>query len=533
MKKMLILLFLIFVLAGCRNKEEEDFFLFEPLSDDFTYYQATVFNEDRHLFVFGQENGRRLSRHELITGQAIQGLFARDEVRFYLSLGDENYEYWLSEMVRLDQVTYERTTLETMIQMYKSKFLDHGYILYDEVNRESVNVATSLAGLYGYIPIEKNLETLAVNAGLDLKIDVTERSERWAFDQYKDQFDWSGLVQLRHDIPHMRDYGVTFKYFYFYQDSLTTAAINFRDEIHRQAKVDAPLFGWGPFTEDSHIGIASRNGQFTIPSDYSYNTTVFSARNFFGIPTIMPNHANDQVVATSGKHYVAIVRSDGDNIQTWYNYFPFHVKDMAAPRTDFKMGWSIQPSLIDLAPNIIRDAYETADVNDYFVAAVSGHGYMYPSLYPDLKSFIQGLDVYLRRTGLNIVQILDSGPDQDVIEWYSRIPSLKGVMYMYGLKYAGGLGSIRWSENGKPFVSFRESLWDSDPLDIATRVNGYLRDFTSIEGYTLINLHPWSHSYQDVERMVELFQDHVVVVSPEKFFDLIIEHVPKEDVILN
>jgi hypothetical protein len=104
---------------------------------------------------------------------------------------------------------------------------------------------------------------------------------------------------------------------------------------------------------------------------------------------------------------------------------------------------------------------------------------------------------------------------------------------MYGNKYAGGAGSIRWSSNGKPFLSFRESLWDTQPLDIAERVNGYERDFRSIEGYTLINLHPWSHSYQDVYEMVQAFDDHVVVVSPENFFDLIIEHVEKEDVILN
>lgn len=150
-----------------------------------------------------------------------------------------------------------------------------------------------------------------------------------------------------------------------------------------------------------------------------------------------------------------------------------------------------------------------------------------------MKSFVQRLDVYLRRTGLDLVQILDSGPSEDVIEWYSKMPSLKGAMYMYGNKYAGGMGSIRWSDNGKPFVSFRESLWDTTPLDVATRVNGYKSDYRSIEGYTLINLHPWSHSYQDVMEMVELFSDHVVVLSPDTFFDYIIQNVPKEDVILS
>ena len=532
MKKLWILLIVLVILGGCKPSVTTDPYPFEKEDLSFTYYPKTVMNEEKHLFVFGYEDGRRLNTHELITGQAIQGLFARDEVRFYLSTQEQQLEYWLSEMVTVDHITYDRITLSQMLAMYKQKFSDHGYILYDKDNRESVNVATSLSGILGYIPIEISLEHIAIAASLELKLDVKERSERWAFDTYKSLFNWSSVIQLRQDIPHMRDYGIAMKYFFFYQDALTSSAINFRDDIHRMIPYDSPIFGWGPFAEDSHIGIASRNGHFTIPSDYSFNTTVFSAIDFFNVKTIEPNHISDYKAPENNKHYVTIIRSDGDNIQTWYNYFPFNVKDMGAVRGQFPMGWSIQPSLIDLAPNIIRDAYTKKDVNDYFVAAVSGHGYMYPTLYPDLKSFVQRLDIYLRRTGLNLVQILDSGPDEDVIEWYSRIPSLKGAMYMYGNKYAGGLGSIRWSDNGKPFVSFRESLWDSSPIDIAGRINGYDRNYQDIKGYTLINLHPWSHSYQDVEQMVALLGDHVVVLSPETFFDYIINYVPKVDVIL-
>lgn len=376
MKKLCLILIVLLILGGCQKTEVTDDYPFEEEDLTFTYYPKTVMNEERHLFVFGYEDNRRLNTHELITGQAIQGLFARDEVRFYLSLKETQTEYWLSEMVEIDQITYERIKLSDMIKLYQTKFENNGYILYDQANKESVNVATSLAGVTGYIPIEVSLENLAIESGLTLKLDVKDKSERWAFDQYKDQFNWSSVVQLRQDIPHMRDYGIAMKYFYFYQDSMSNSAILFRDEIHRMIKADSPIFGWGPFAEDSHIGIASRHGHFTIPSDYSFNTTVFSARDFFDLNEISLNDEETITIPETGKHYVTIVRSDGDNIQTWYNYFPFNEKDMAAERGDFKMGWSIQPSLIDLAPNIIRDAYQHKDENDSFVAAVSGHGYM-------------------------------------------------------------------------------------------------------------------------------------------------------------
>lgn len=71
-----------------------------------------------------------------------------------------------------------------------------------------------------------------------------------------------------------------------------------------------------------------------------------------------------------------------------------------------------------------------------------------------------------------------------------------------------------WSSNEKPFVSFRESLWDANVSDLAYRINNYKRDYTSIEGYTLINLHPWSMQYSDIYQLISLLDEDVVVVSP-------------------
>ncbi|QWB95492.1 hypothetical protein KHQ89_05935 [Mycoplasmatota bacterium] len=528
MKKVWILILIVLLMTACKPQTTSEY-NFEAEDPSFSYFPKTTMNEDKHLYVFGYENDRKLNMHELTTGQAIQGLFARDEVTFYLNTQSTGEAYWLQDMVDHDGITYELIGLSQMIEMYKNKFEDVGYLLYDQNETESINVATSLAGILGYLPIEKTLESIAISAGLEMKMDVSEKSEKWAFDTYKDEFNWNSVIQLRQDIPHLRDYGVTFKYFYFYQDEVSSAAINFRDEIHRAVAMDSPIFGWGPFAEDSHIGIASRNGQFTLPSDYSYNTTVYSARDFFNIEDLDMQIEEEAIVPQNDKHYVTIVRSDGDNLQTWYNYFPFSDKDLGATRSDFSMGWSIQPSLVDIAPNILRDIYTNRDENDYYVASVSGQGYMYPSLYPDLKDFVQRLDVYLQKTDLDIVQILDSGPDEDVVQWYSQMPSLKGAIYMYGEKYKGGDGSVIWSENGKPFVSIRESLWDSTSASIADRINQYDTDYTSINGYTIINLHPWSQSYQDVSELVSLFDDHVEVISPSQLFDLIIENVDRDE----
>ena len=514
------------IISGCKHEEGNPFKINEK-NDGFSYYPETSMNEDNHLYVFGQEDGRQINPQELILGQTIQGLFARKGVKHYYSNGSNIHESWLNDLKDTYNMTFERVTINDIILQYMDEYLNGGYILYDySNNKESLNVANTLSGIMDCFIVDKSLESKVIDLGIEKKLDVSDKKERWCFDNYKDQLN-KRIVQIKHDLPALRDYGVTFKYFYTYQDGVGPSVLTFRGEVHDWAEKDAPIFGWGPISEDSHVGIASRNGQFTIPSDHCYNTTVFSARDFYSLESVKQPNEKETITAEIGKHYVTIVRSDGDNVQTWFNTFPFSTNDMAAPRGDFKMGWSTQPSLIDIAPSIIDYSYRNADKNDYFVAAVSGHGYMYPTLYPKLADYLGGLNAYLKRTDLNIVQILDSGPNADVIEWYSQVDSLKGGMYLYGEKYMEGLGEIFWSKNGKPFVSCRDSLWDINASDIAHRVNGYSKDPKTIGGYTMINLHPWSRTYADVVDMVNMFDDHVVVVSPEAFIDLIIENVPK------
>lgn len=537
-KKYLILLLTLFAfgLFGCTKEEPqikdpiED--SFKSVSDDFTYYKSMKFNQNKILYVYG--NDVTYSFGDVIIGQAIQGLFARESAMFYyLENNSEMYLAWLNDLVDNYGVIIEDISLEHMINMYKNEFIDYGYILYNKDNLQSVNVACSLAGVLNYLPVDISSKQKVDALGIPLKLDVSLKSEKWCFDNYQFLFDNSGLVQLRGDIKHLRDYGIASKYFFFYPDSLSTSTVKFRGEVHQWAKKDAPIFGWGPFSEDSHVGISSQNGHFTIPSDYCYNMTIFTCLDLFNLLNIKQPNKSKGVVAEDNKHYVSFVRSDGDNVQTWYNFFPFNKKDMLAPRNDFPMGWSIQPSLIDLGPNILNYVYQRADKNDYFVCAVSGHGYIYPQTYANLKSFTESLSMYLRKTDLDIVQILDSGVSPDIVEAYSLIPELKGGMYMFGDRYAGGKGSIYWSKNNKPFVTVRESLWDEITVDLAKRINSYKRDYTSIEGYTLINLHPWSMSYQDVAHLVSLLDPNVIVVSPDDFFDLIIKHVPRKNVILN
>jgi chromosome condensin MukBEF complex kleisin-like MukF subunit len=67
---------------------------------------------------------------------------------------------------------------------------------------------------------------------------------------------------------------------------------------------------------------------------------------------------------------------------------------------------------------------------------------------------------------------------------------------------------------------------------MAQRINGYAKDPTTIEGYTAINLHPWSMTYADAAKLVSLLDENVVVVTADDFIRLITENVPHKNAIM-
>ena len=505
--------------------EEEGFVGY---GDDFRIVREMTMNKDKHLFVFNKTEN--LSFAELVVAQAIQGIYARTNAKYYC-WSSGSYEMWLEDMVEHYGITYEYTTLEDMVKSY---IKDYGkdYVLYNRSTLpESTNSACAIAGITGYLPVDESIKAKMESYGLEIKIDASNMTERTCFDLYKDSFNTDGLVQQNPNNVRLRDWQIACGYFIFFRQGTETKDLLFRGEVHEWVDEDAAMFGWVPNDEGQDVTVASQYGQFTIPSDHSLNTTVFACKNAFGEADFTQKAKETDIVAENGKHYVTIMMSDGDNVQVWYNSFPFDTRYLGAERDNsFPMGWSIQPALLELGPNVLNYVKRNAGEKDYFVCSVSGIGYIYPQVYPTMDTYTRALSAYMRRADLSVLQILDSGPSDEVIDYYAQIPELKGGIYCYGDRYAAGHGSIYWS-NDKPFVSVRETMWNENIEAMAERINSYSRDPSSIEGYTVLNIHPWSHTYQDVIKLVSLLDENVVIVTADDFIRLVTENVPHEDVI--
>ena len=118
--------------------------------------------------------------------------------------------------------------------------------------------------------------------------------------------------------------------------------------------------------------------------------------------------------------------------------------------------------------------------------------------------------------GMNTVNILGQNNDPpvcDEIQDFLETSSVPGLIYYpFGDGYAALAGKI-WKCSSKPVLSARWSLWgtSNDTTSSMVSVHGMIEkllgvanqtDPRSAESYTLIAVHAWSHTYDDVLKVV-------------------------------
>lgn len=502
----------------------------EPSTETYEGYFESLTIGDGNLLVYGRSES--LSRPQEFFGESVQGLFAQKGDSKYYHYRSGSYDTWLNEIRTVYGKENEDVTLAQMLDNYKSE-IGTGYVLFDESSSASVNCARSIAGVKGVVMIDQSLKDWADANGLQQEYDARTMTEKECFDAYKEEFNNSGLIQQNGSNVQLTDYAIACKYYCYFVTDQKPASLTFRNEVQSWCSGCA-VYGWCPLDEGTDVAFSSRYGSFTLASDYCYNMSVFACTEFFGLDYFeQPNAPSELSGYATDKHYITIVNSDGDNLQCWYGGTFESGQYMGAERGDFPMGWSISPALYSLGPNIMDHTYRNAKAGDRFVCSVSGLGYTYPMSYDaeSLKRYCAILDEYLGATDLSVVKILDNGLPEQTIEAYAGMENAKGFLYCtYSDSYVGEHGSVYWSDNGKPFVSCRATMWNSSPEAIAAQINAYPADATTIEGYTYVNLHVWSMDYNDVKAMVELLDEDVVVVDPDTFIGLITKNVPHEDV---
>jgi len=274
------------------------------------------------------------------------------------------------------------------------------------------------------------------------------------------------------------------------------------------------------------------------------------------------------IMPEQGQHFVTMVVSDGDNVQ-WVSrdfagdpnrFFGNRIARQSAAdantRPDYRMSWTFPPVMGEIGEMVVRQIYSrTHGGRDSFVAGVSGIGYGNPMTFPMqyLPYFADSTARHMENTGITVLSMLDSitGMYNNAAEagvsigefasnrlyYFARHEQIKGgIWQMDPNRYESGQGRVFWSE-GKPFVSVRLSMWypTHNPADVnhawirsyAERINGFARDYSRIDSYTVVNVHPWTINNLDwLDYFVSQLGDHVQIVSAGELIDLITRHVP-------
>lgn len=549
----------------------------------FSYYANTKLPEDKKIYVLNMTSeGYNFTEDELFTAQAIQGLFARKSALFYL---DSHYMtngvnidmHYLDLAVENYGITYESIMLDEAVAMYIANweanvadgtwgsqidlasynsipgvtaytetsgegYSTPGYIVYKKGD-VSVNIAATLAGITGFLPVCEDDVAKYQALGLVEKFNVNSAAltYKWLFNNVMSELSSAGLVHQNYQSvgvtnKYIKDYGICNKYFYVYYDEVSIVGNSFKKTLHSFLDDNCPIFGY-TYSEDSDVAFFSQYGQFIVPTDYTCNLSFLAADAFAGKKFEQPND-DSELPAEQGKHYVAFVVSDGDNATYWQNTAAFATNYMnAAGRENdtFPVTWSITPSLADLMPLVLENVYSNqSNGYDYFCAPVSGQGYINAGNFEAendgeyFADFVSKLDVYMGKSDLSVVTVIGGNQQGDlvnVLHGYASAENVTGGIVYDGSKYFGANpGGVIWID-GKPFVQPRDSLWETTPAYIAARINTYSTDITTIDAYSIINVHPWSHSYEDIRKIVGMLNENVEVVSVDRIINMMADNV--------
>lgn len=464
-------------------------------------------------------SGGSLSAEQKVLVATLQGLVAKtSSEQIYIDEGGPSTD-WTSYLKSKYSITLNNYTSWTaLLSHFKKKVA--GYVLYNRAsNARSLTAANSLCGPMNAIAVDASLEPDVRSLGITrIKADVQTHDEKWVYTNYQTLFNKQLAAEQNPTINHhLRDYITLGNAFTFYDGNTS-----WRNQVLSALSNEAFCMGYGQ-DEFTMVSNAAKQGVPMLPSDLAANlaplSSIYDTSGLKQKTFITP-------LTEENVHYVTFLVSDGDNlsVDTWTlnNYFKNSV------RGTFNMGYTISPSLADLAPSVLSWFYANAANGagkDFFVAGPSGSGYTYPSQMPAarLDSYLTRLNTFMGASGLNICNILDQNLSSHMDVWnkYLAQPNIDALIYTgYG---EAPTGTILFSANHKPIIAQRDNLWQGleEESTVISNINSRPANPHSADGYSLVFVHIWTKDLSNIKTVIQGLNPNVRVVTPDAFVKLV------------
>ncbi len=482
-----------------------------------------------------------MSDEEKAVAVCLQGIVNRKENRIIIDV--DNYMSYVGDTERQKIDVYEAT----------KKFIDllDGISVYKlDCHDVGINMAATYAAVNNVLGVPDVIAGRFVVMGLKIKIDLrlitgtSASRQKIVFDMCYDKLKKDGLVHqvVNGDNFHirLRDLSICNGWACVYTgEGVEDRA--FRKYVLSKLNSNIPVYGWND-DEISFIKDISEYGDYALPTDWSLNHSYFGKKDCNLSQKI---HGDLSKIAPQ-KHYVALVVSDGDNIQWLERDFATSSSFGQRLKTpcSYKMSWTFSPSMAAICPNGAEYIYSHAKA-DYFVSGVSGIGYANCLSYPrqHLDEFARQTAMAMEKSDLSVVTLLDNVANanderfvQDRLHCFTKFDTIQGGIWELDPdRYGSGKGRVWWVD-GKPFVSVRFTLWyptcnmadvTNDWLDnMASQVNAMPIAPNNESGYSVVNVHPWTMNQASIDYFVsKLDKNKIELVYADELIQLMKKNI--------
>lgn len=404
------------------------------------------------------------------------------------------------------------------VAKYKSEV--NGLVVVDPAQPETLNLATTLAGLDNALICYPDLLSKLTNAPYSLKIQDDLRGRFSSRDEVYDYLLKNVWPRCTHRIiaglgarthGNLRDFlvAVNAAVVWLNPKNADDAAVlaKFAPDLKPSQAV---YMGWWP-DEDAGLKWIGQYGIPVLASDFFMNATLFGG---------VVEKINPPPVAPppplQNKIYLALYFSDGDNVQ----YMQHHLKQMWADpaRGKVPLGWTVSPLAADLDPAMLNYYYSTATTNDCLVSGPSGAGYARLDFWKpaDLDAFTKITNPYLERSGIRIITVWLHVNDEIGNAFAANCPALLGVMSQEGGSREAVFGNL-------PMIGFVAKASYADTV-VQLRA-GFDRAAQGWDGsaprFVAVQANAWNITPSDFQELAEsLDTNKFVVVRPDHLFEL-------------
>lgn len=432
-----------------------------------------AFQTPQHLAMY---DIRSASRDVQLTITTMVGLINRPQPRVYLITGDDDL-FWLKQALHAissDSASVSgNDVLETLLITYRSCF--QGLVLYDPNLSDTINIATTLAGQQDAIVVSPD-QSEDLHTTFELPILSDLRTYKWR--TRLQAYHWAQQNLLAgsssrlvagldpNNLTGLRSFLVATRTFVYWLDSrkyvpdLSDGMLSERGLMQQLLNSFSPgttHIGWF-IDESSGVNLTSQVAIGVLASDNFFNLEVWAATR---LQSSIPPSQSVAESASSNTVYVSFTMSDGDNLQYSQHRMLQIWRD--GVRGSLPIGWTISPSIVQVAPAMADYYMSTATANDELIAGPSGAAYMFPSHWPaeHLASFFQNTGHLMQAMGMTTLEVLDTDFFQSSgLPFVSNI-RLTGMafkdenyqkLFVQGLAHLGmqgilsgaGLSVVRW-----------------------------------------------------------------------------------------